>query len=377
MKKIAENRAVYRQFPIRQRGFTLVELMISLVLSLLVVLAATSALLVSRSGFNDVDAASQLRDNARFATDFVTRLAVQSGFKDVNYLDSTKESQFSSISSATTSSPPLSGFTNARFDSSGLTASDPLNSAQSNSRNSCPASSTDPTLCANFSDILVMRYQAGSINTESAVSATNVSDQAMFNCAGISEDTAPANKGDAIESMLGVEMSGPSGNQEPALSCRYRTGVNLPWVSASTPLVQGVEMFKVLYGTDGVVPNTVPVAAAAIGATPNPVIGQPDSVPDRYLTAEQLNVSGNTAATNENWRRVRSLRIGMVLRSASGSTQGVKRRYYAFSPSATLTSAPSAGAFSAVGSYVDVPATDTRLRQVVTFTVYLHNYQGT
>jgi type IV pilus assembly protein PilW len=164
-----------------QRGFTLVELMVALALSLLVVAASVSALLVSRQGFTTADSASQLRDNARFATDFITRLAVQSGYKDLNFVDTGNQNKFRSISVAVDPDPPIFGFGNATL---GKNVQDPLGSSIDNSRDSCPAS--EGTACKNGSDILVMRYQTGSLNSGSALGSAEV-DKAMFNCAGVDE----------------------------------------------------------------------------------------------------------------------------------------------------------------------------------------------
>ena len=69
----------------RQSGLTLVELMVALVISMLISLAAVSALVVSRQGFNTLDVTSQLRDNGRFVSDLVQRLGVQTGYKDIFY----------------------------------------------------------------------------------------------------------------------------------------------------------------------------------------------------------------------------------------------------------------------------------------------------
>ena len=96
----------------KQHGFTLVELMVALALSLLVVAASVSALLVSRQGFRSVDAASQLRDNARFATDFITRLSVQSGFKDVAFVDTSGQAVFKAVGVASDPDSPVFGFNN-------------------------------------------------------------------------------------------------------------------------------------------------------------------------------------------------------------------------------------------------------------------------
>ena len=69
-----------------QAGLTLIELLVAMTLGLLIVLAASAALLVSRQGFFAVDAASQLRDNARYAQNIVQRVGVQAGFKNVDML---------------------------------------------------------------------------------------------------------------------------------------------------------------------------------------------------------------------------------------------------------------------------------------------------
>jgi type IV pilus assembly protein PilW len=345
----------------KQLGFTLVELMVALALSLLVVAASVSALLVSRQGFASVDAASQLRDNARFATDFITRLSVQSGFKDVAFVDTTGQTAFKATGVAADPDSPVFGFNNALV----ISTTDPVGTiltptTTNNSRDTnCPVS--EGTACANGSDVLVLRYQNGSRNTDSPLgSGVAEVDNAMFNCAGIRETSTPTSSNDYIESMLYVAVSGTT--NEPTLMCRYRTGSGASWVTAGTPLVQGVESFQILYGTDGVMANTIPVAAAPLGTAP-----------------DQLTVASNEPATKENWRRVRSLRIGLVIRGAVGSAQDTSSAP-ALMPLGTAFANPTADRQS---SFVQIPPTgaaagtgDGRLRQVVTFTVYLHNYQG-
>lgn len=109
-----------------------------------------------------------------------------------------------------------------------------------------------------------------------------------------------------------------------------------------------------LYGVDKVVANTAPT-------------GNVDSVPDSYLRADQMTVTGNDAATLTNWRRVRSLRIGLVLRGPPGSAQSSESQtLYPLGSNYESTSDP--------GS--KFTATDSRLRQVVTFTVQLRNCQN-
>ena len=352
MKPLTHQLNTNKARPKKQLGFTLVELMVALALSLLVVAASISALLVSRQGFTSVDAASQLRDNARFAIDFITRLSVQSGYKDIPFVDISREKVFRTAGVDSDPDSPIFG-----FNDSTISTSDPT------------GSSTNGAGSGN--DILVLRYQSGSRNTASPLGGgPSEVDNAMFNCSGATQANTPSSSSDMIENVLYV--SAPA-TGEPALMCRYRTNTGGAWQSGQ-PLVQGVESFQILYGTDGVVPNTVPVAAAKLGVTPTS--GQPDSIPERYLRADQLTVAGDESATKENWRRVRNLRIGMVVRSASGVLQApVARDYYPFLPTASKDNTPASGNIFG-GIKLELPATDTRLRQVITFTVYLHNYQG-
>src|SRR5674476_903590 len=102
----------------KQGGLTMVELLVAMVISLLIALAAISALTVTRRGFSTVDAASQLRDNGRFTADLIQRLAVQSGFKDVLYASQPA----TAAEVAANKAPNITGFNNALSS-----ASDPLN----------------------------------------------------------------------------------------------------------------------------------------------------------------------------------------------------------------------------------------------------------
>ena len=204
MKKLAQLQITSTSKYKKQSGFTLVELMVALALSLLVVAASISALLVSRQGFTSVDAASQLRDNARFATDFITRLSVQSGFKDVAFVDTVNQSLFKAVGVVADPDPPIYGFNNAQLGSS----TDPIGTTINGSRSTCAASLG--TACANGSDILVMRYQTGSQNTDVALGGTEV-DNAMFNCAGAPQANTATSSSDVIESMLYVGISATTG----------------------------------------------------------------------------------------------------------------------------------------------------------------------
>ena len=334
-------KSMQRHFYSRQQGLSMVEMLVALVISLLITLAAVSALIVTRQGFTTVDVSSQLRDNSRFASDLIQRIGAQAGYKDDYFVSTnTKQAIIDGIQ------PYVFGYDNALLD---VSASD-------------PAIASTARTTSDGSDVLVLRYQAST-----AATTSNTPDGSMINCAGFTgPTTAPLDLGDRMVSIFHLKTDSTTG--EPSLYCSYLKGDGSGY--STQPLIQGVENFQVLYGMDNVTPNTAPPATAASDAS--------DGTPDRYLRADQLTVAGDATATNNNWRRVRSVRIGMVLRGAPNSQQGSgPTEFYPFG-AGKASSAGTAG--SALSSTDDVgtvftPATDGRMRIVSTFTVHLRNNQ--
>jgi type IV pilus assembly protein PilW len=310
--------------PRRQGGLTLVELMVALVIGLVVAAAAVAALLVARNGFTTVDATAQLRENARFAADLIQRMAVQAGFEDV------AQRGFSVVPPAD-KPPAIQG-----FDNSILNAANP--DASTNGSRSSGCGGFSDTSCVNGSDVLMIRFWGTSPGAD-----PTVADGSMINCAGVGEPEGT----DRATSIFHVVRSASG---EPTLACTYRDA----GVWTTMPLVPGVESLQVLYGVDNVVPGVAPS-----GAT--------DSVPDRYLRASQLVVAGDAAATLANWRRVRSLRIGLLFREPTGTAQD--------RAATAVTYNVLGDGFSVSGdtlSQLAVPA-DGRLRQAMVFNIHLRN----
>lgn len=323
-----------------QSGLTLVELLVAMAISTVITVAAFSALIISRQGFIAVDVASQLRDNARFTTDLIQRLAVQTGYRDVQFITNPL---VGAVGIPIAPPPNISGFNNAL-----ASATDPTNV-------STPRT-VGPT--RDGSDILILRYQASE-----TFPGSGVSDNTMIDCAGNPSTSLPVDPSDRVLSVLHV---GVDDQGEPSLRC---TTVN-PTTGIFTvqPVIRGVENFQVLYGVDNVTPNTAPVAGATT-----------DDVPDRYLRADQMTVAADVLGTNANWARVRSIRIGMVLRGPPGSAQD--NVALTFFPLGRAKNSSSGAVGSAMASANDPgttfqPGADGRLRQVVTFTVHLRNSQG-
>lgn len=374
----ATSTVVVRRFS-AERGFTLVEILVALALSTVIALAAIASLTVARTGFTAVDASSQLRDNGRFAAEMIKRVAVQAGYKDSTYAAAT--TAFANVTS-TTPEPDISGVNNVLVKTSLLpdleTAFVPRPGA-STTDSKC-SSNPDPA-CDNGSDALIIRYQ-----TSPSIAGSSTSDGSMINCAGVADMSVPVNSTDRMISVIHVAKSATS--SEPSLMCSYRSSSGV-WTTQ--PIVEGVESFQVLYGVDG----------ATTGANTTFPTTLQDSVPDRYFNASQM-VSGSdavvanrtTAATYGNWNAVRSLRIGLVLRGPVNSAPvkgasiatlcplGFKNMAPINTPSATDCLDPpdaSNNATTSPGSEFPrkgaVIPDDGRLRQVLTFTVFLRNLQ--
>lgn len=308
-----------------QAGLTLVELMVALVLGLLITAAAVAALLVARRGFTTVDAGAQLRENVRFAASVIQRITVQAGFTNVSYGFFPVPGQ----------EPPLFGVDNAQVTPGASALAPPVFGSGNG---------------INGSDALVVRFFGAN------ASGTTTADGSMINCAGVAEVQdlveLPPDRPAPATSIFHIATS-TSG--EPTLACTYRDPSSRAW--ATVALVPGVESLQILYGVDGVTPGAAPAAGSA------------DGVPERYVRASQLQVGANVAATADNWRRVRSIRIGMVVRGAPNSAvdrAGTAQTLAVLGPG--FTSAAD------VGSSL-VTTADGRLRQQLVFTVHLRNPQ--
>lgn len=320
----------------RQSGLTLVELLVALTLGLLVVLVAVAALVLGQQGYRSVDSTTDLRDRERFATDLLSRVIVEAGYQDFG------ATQLSVRSSFPDPEPDVYGWNNAVYATpSDLLLSTSTKIVSENRPASCTVSDTS---CKNGSDVLVIRYQG----VNSTVNAA-LPDNTMINCAGQGE--AGLTNGNLDDRAVSIFHVTRDTNGEPSLSCSYYNFATGLWVGPS-PIIEGVETFQVLYGTDGVTLAGEPLVAQ-------------DTVVDRWLRADQLTVSGNAVATRANWRKVRAVRVGMVIRGATGSAP----------QAATTTLTPLGGLYTGpadVGASLAVAA-DQRLRLQSTFTVHLRN----
>ncbi len=292
-----------------QRGLTLIELMVALVISLVIVIAAAAFFLNSGRTRDTQEAASLLQDNARFATDIITRNIQQAGYQ--NYVWSTiGASVRREVSPPSDGQPDLRGFNNT--NGAAITTSAVAVNGTGGS--------------ANNSDVLVVRFQG---------SGTGAGDGSMIDCLGRPQPQPDASLG-YVRSYSIFEAVQPSGSSEPELRCKRFVPATGSF--DTEPVVRGVEMLQFMYGVD----------------TNN------DTFVDQWMNAAQVDALGGSAMVN--WSKVKSVRVGMILRSPANSAV----------PGPSTTLSPLGTMFS---QNLDdtLVVNDGRLRRLVTFTVNLRN----
>lgn len=332
----------------RQRGLTLIELLVALALGLLITLVALFALSMSSNGFRAVDSTTAMRDKERFAIELISRVVIQAGYEDWGNPDAPLRDNEKIRDPSSDPEPDVFGWNNAVYKTPSSRTLSTIPEITNGSRSGGCGSITD-TSCVNGSDILVVRYQGISDPAD-----ITKADNSIIDCAGAGVPASTTGSlDDRAFSIFHLSVPDSAGS-EASLACSSYNPSTATWVP-SRPLIEGVESFQVLYGADGVTPGMAPPASSQ------------DTVADRWLRADELTVAGNAAATRENWRRVRAIRIGLTMRGPVGSAQENK----------SDENLPLGALFkntNDIGSGLAVPA-DRRLRQTSTFTIHLRNDQ--
>jgi len=298
-----------------QQGLSLVELLVALAISLVIVVAASAFFLSNSRSRDTQDAASLLQDNARFATEVITRSIQQAGYQ--NYIWSTVGAAGRrEVLPPSDEQPDIRGYNNAAAGTSTDFSSSSWGNNKSSNR-------------VNNSDALMVRFQG---------SGSGSGDGSMIDCMGRPQP-APAVAGDRAYSIFEVYQSGTT---EPELRCKYVTTDINP-----EPIVRGVESLQFLYGVD----------------TDN------DSIADTWKNAQQVDNGCSGTGCITNWQQVRTVRVGMVLRSPTAVAVSSATGTSTLSPlgvyfSQGLSSSPDT---------LTVNNADGRLRKVVTFTVNVRN----
>ncbi|MGH8806964.1 MAG: PilW family protein [Noviherbaspirillum sp.] len=196
-----------------ESGLTLVELMISITLGLLIVMAATALLLSSKSGYVIQDEDAHIQDTGRYALENISRAVRQAAYENWD-----------------TNEAPIVLAANLSANIAGLDAR--------SLKSTTPGIESPVTKTVQGSDVLALRF-FGVGNGENG-------DGSMVNCAGFGVG-APGSKEEAEERRgWSIFYVAEDASGEPELYCKYLGKSS--W--ASQAIARGVESFQVLYGLD-------------------------------------------------------------------------------------------------------------------------------
>jgi type IV pilus assembly protein PilW len=264
-----------------EKGFSLIEFMIAIAISMIVLLAVSIAW---QSGFAMQQAQTdngRLNETVRFAIDLLSREIRQAGL--INKATNPPELNF--CSTATT----LAAIAGINDPTSGAPSIDPTITGMNFAGNAITV--------ANLSDAIRVRYYGEDQNAGGLTGGTGPTTDCLGN-------TVPSRT--LVEDTLYVAAD-PNNNGEPALWC-YTNNPNSA-AAPSQPIVSGVESLQILYGldTDG------------------------DGIVNQYIPWQLI---PNSPANNliKNSDGILSVKVSIVARSANAVTTGstVPTTYYHF-----------------------------------------------
>ncbi|WP_228535961.1 PilW family protein [Noviherbaspirillum malthae] len=295
-----------------QKGLTLIELMISLTLGLLIVIAATSAFLSSKNAYTAGDDATHIDDTGRFALEIIAR-----SLRQAAYVDWDRNESPAVVKPGM--SPSIEG-----LDARSLKAS--------------TTGMTSPqTQSVNGSDTLSVQF-------------FGAADGTMLNCAGF-----PVAGGQRGSSIFYVATDGTG---EPQLYCKYSGDDG--W--SSDAIARGIEAFHVLYGLDtdnDGISNRL-LNAAAINALDDAAVGAGESAVRNAKT---------------HWKKVVAVNVALLVRGSANADPGGNAAsdvYDLFGKE--YSEQHGAGDQGVRLSKEDLPAsTRNRLRKVFSTTIQLRN----
>jgi len=295
----------------RQRGVTLVELMVALAIAGALVLAAGTAFLAARKLADTQADVQQVHDTMRYA-----RYVLQNVVRQAGYVDYTIDVGDGALAAAPAGLADLPVFGATRTsvpgtgDSAGVHGSDPV--------------------AAN--DSLRLRFFGRNLPGGEAVDTTTI------DCLG-----QPVSGNARAWSFFYVARAADG---EPELYCKRRAvDAGAAERFHAQPIARGVERFKVVFGHDA----------------------DGDSVPERWIDAQAIDELARAAgvASTVEWRKVVAVRVGLVVRGA---------RVHADIPNtagARDALMPLGAAFAGEASFA--PPADGRFRASTTFTLMLRN----
>ncbi len=314
------------------RGFSLIELMISLAIGLVIAIAAMSAYMGASSASKMTDAQSRMNEDAQAA---LSILAQQVRMAGTNPAQPNRDPAFARNPVYT---PYPLNASSASYTTTGTLSAFALRGCDGTFGNITSAANLDALTCTGAStqpDSIAVSYEADRYNT--VPSGTSAGD-----CLGYAAPTLSATFSQGTSNSATfwvVDNRFYIRNSSAGVPNLYCKGNNSG--ASAQPLVENIEDLQLTYGT---------MSASATSASA-PVAG--------YLTATEVVTETSLAALANDatrWAKVLTVRICVVARSESPILDG-----------------GASGAYYQCDGTLDTSKTDRRLRHAYATTVVLRN----
>lgn len=248
--------------PVRQRGLTLVELMVAITVGLLVLLFAAAMLISANRGHAAQEQAARLDDSGRFALEAIARAVRQTAYVNWDRADA-------GIADDPTAPARVVGMDNRSLVKTADSISDPR-----------------PDV-ANGSDVLALRFAGAGAGPDG--------DGSMTSCAGFGVNE--------LEEGWSIFYVARSAVGDTELRCKYRGATS--W--GADAIVGGVDSFQVLYGLDTDVPADG-LANLFVNASVVSALDDGLTIDGANETERELDLRRKTY-----WKRVASIKVGLIL----------------------------------------------------------------
>lgn len=247
---------------VRQRGLTMVELMVAITVGLLVLLFAGAMLISANRGHAAQEEAARLDDSGRFALETIARAVRQTAYVNWDRADA-------GIADDRTAPARIVGMDNRSLVKTADFISDPR-----------------PDV-ANGSDVLALRFAGAGPGPDG--------DGSMTSCAGFGVSE--------LEEGWSIFYVGRSAIGDTELRCKYRGTTS--W--GADAIVGGVDSFQVLYGLDTDVPAdglaNLFVNASVVASLDDGLTLEGADEMERELDLRRKTY----------WKRVASIKVGLIL----------------------------------------------------------------
>jgi len=266
----------------RQRGATIVELMVALTVGMLVLLMAGAMLLSANAAYLAQVEAAALDDAGRYALELITRAARQASFVNWERDDDSAD---------------------ASMAPAGLRGLDARTLARAS--NAIDGADNPPGDVVNGSDVLALRF-AGAGNAAGG-------DGSVLNCAGFGVGR--------YQEGWSIFYVGRNAAGEAELRCKYRA--NVSW--SADAIVGGIDTFQVLYGLD----TDTPADGVANEYVSAAVLDERDAallLPAPTAADPQAHERERLRRTH--WKRVTSIRVALLIHAPRRGLPGGESRVF-------------------------------------------------